>query len=343
MTFTRHGRALVLAWLATAALAGPCAAAGPERETTLTIDFEGDWQVDDQPGRQTVNLARALARPSAAPVRGRGAALAPAQVQYEGGADTQREAKVIEEPGNPHNHVLAFVLREPNVPVKGRPGAKGRVQMNLYSNRNVHELHQSVRLRLAEGFDAVSDYPGTFGWLTLSEWWNDPGWLSSPHPFRISVNLAKREAGPRQTLYFGVSASVPEPSKPENWDRHLWQVRNADFAVPVGRWMRVDYYFRDGLAGEGRFVMTVTPEGGSRHVIADVTGPTRHPDAARSDGLTHFNPVKLYTSRQLVDHVRRSGSALVTYWDDLVVQACAQADAGAPPSPCAAQLERMLR
>lgn len=341
MRLARGRRAVLLSWLVLSMLGVPCVAASSE--AVLSIDFEGDWRVGAEPASQTVNLARGAGRAVAPPVRARGAMLAAPLIQYEGGDGTQREARVIEEPGNPRNHVLEFVLREANVAVRGQPGGKGRVQMNLYGNRNVYELHQSVRLRLAEGFDAVADYAGTFGWLTLSEWWNDPGWLSLPHPFRISVNLAKRQAGARQKLYFGVTASVPEPGVPLNWDRHLWQVRNVDFPVPVGSWMRIDYYFRDGLAEDGRFVMTVTTDDDMRHVIADITGPTRHPNAGRSDGLTHVNPLKLYTSRQLVDHVRRSGRSLITHWDDLVVQACSQSDAGTPPSPCAAQLERMLR
>lgn len=44
-------------------------------------------------------------------------------LQYQGGDDSQRYARIIEEPGNPINHVLQFWLNEPNVEGK-REGFK---------------------------------------------------------------------------------------------------------------------------------------------------------------------------------------------------------------------------
>ena len=48
-------------------------------------------------------------------------------LQYQGGQESQRFAKIIPEPGNPKNHVLHFWLNEPNV-----EGKKGRIQANIY-------------------------------------------------------------------------------------------------------------------------------------------------------------------------------------------------------------------
>lgn len=52
-------------------------------------------------------------------------------IQYQGGTESQRSAKIIAEPGNPRNHVLHFWLNEPNV-----DGKKGRIQARVNGGEN---------------------------------------------------------------------------------------------------------------------------------------------------------------------------------------------------------------
>jgi len=36
----------------------------------------------------------------------------------------------------------------------------------------------------------------------------------------------------------------------------------------------------------------------------------------KPDGVTDFNPIKLYTSKPLIDYMRGQGKTLQIYWDD---------------------------
>jgi hypothetical protein len=75
----------------------------------------------------------------------------------------------------------------------------------------------------------------------------------------------------------------------------LWSETGAKNAVPIGKWFTLEYYFKEGNAKNGRFYMTIEPDGGKKEMIFDVTNVTHNlPDAA-PDGVTHFNPMKMYT------------------------------------------------
>ena len=63
----------------------------------------------------------------------------------------------------------------------------------------------------------------------------------------------------------------------------------------------------------------MTPDGGGRILLFDVTDWTCNPAASGPDGLTDFNPLKLYTSEETVDYVRSQGGELHVLWDDLRV------------------------
>ncbi len=119
-------------------------------------------------------------------------------LQYQGGIESQRFARIIEEPGNPSNHVLQFWLNEPNV-----EGKKGRIQANIYGNSvGWKEFYQSVRIYLPEDFHTVQKYPEKINWLTIAEYWNNITWSQSvPNRFRITLGIGKPVKG-EGDLYF---------------------------------------------------------------------------------------------------------------------------------------------
>jgi hypothetical protein len=244
-----------------------------------------------------------------------------ADVQYEGGEINERRAEFIEDPTIPGNRVLQFWLQKPNVMGDDRQPLKGRVQMNFYENREVRQVKMSVRMYLHPDMEHVRSYPGPVDWLTISEWWNNAGWTREKFPFRISVNIVKESAEASAPLRFKVHAQSLDTRK-HRWSHEVWEQVNREFGLPVGRWVTLEYGFTEGDAQKGRFFMAATPEGGARSVIFDIHGYTHHPEDPAPDGLSHLNPVKLYTSRQLVDHVRANGGALQVFWDDLKIAAC---------------------
>lgn len=258
-----------------------------------------------------------------------------AEIQFQGGNASQRTVRVIDDPERSGNRVLEFMLRSPNVRQEGRTGVKSRIQMNVYSNRGIAEVYQSVRLRLGPDFELLQRFDQAFDWFTISEWWNNAGWTREPFAFRISVNISKPRRGTATDLNFSAKAQAKSAAGTD-FDVPVWQQSKPDFHVPIGRWMTLEYYFKEGDAKNGRFVMAVTPEGGQRVVVVDVKGFTRHPDARQDDGLRHFNPIKLYTSTPLTEFVRTHGGALQMLWDDISILGCGKTT---PPdvSACARQ------
>ena len=337
--------ALAASGVISAGLVEQVRAADSGHDSTYSADFERGWEVTDRADGQNADIRRSSGGgvPESAPRSRRvdGAFLGPVALQYEGGERRQREARLVADPENPANQVLEFSLREPNVVVQARTGVKGRVQMNMYGNRGAYEVFESVRMRLSDGFEPLVQAPAKFNWLTISEWWNNAGWTREPFPFRISVNLVKT-GGTGDALHLSVHASTQRAQSTDNWDTTVWHAENLQFDVPLRRWLVLNYYFRDGGEGAGRFVMTATPQGGKRVVIADISATTRHPDARASDGLAHLNPVKLYTSRDLVERVRRVAPGLTVHWDDLQVQACDAAASRDAPSACTRALAQMI-
>jgi hypothetical protein len=234
-------------------------------------------------------------------------------IQYQGGDSTMRYARIIAEPGNPQNQVLHFWLDQPNV-----DGKKGRIQGNLYGNEGIKSVYQSVRMFLHDDFHTVRTYPKEIHWLTIAEFWNNITWSQTvPYRFRISLGIGKPTAE-ESDLYFILDGQDCELFADGSQKyTTIWSERNTDIKVPIGEWFTMDYYYKEGNHENGRFYLSITPEGGQKQVIFDVKKTTHNTQDPNPDGLGHFNPIKLYTSKGLIDHMTAQGKTLQIYWDDL--------------------------
>ncbi len=234
-------------------------------------------------------------------------------LQYQGGDDSQRYARIIEEPENSTNHVLQFWLNEPNV-----EGKKGRIQANIYGNSvGWKEFYQSVRIFLTEDFNTVRIYPEKINWLTIAEYWNNITWSQSvPNRFRITLGIGKPVTG-ESDLYFILDGQDCELF--ENGSQKyttLWDEINTNVKVPIGKWFTAEYYYKEGDENTGRYYMTIQPDGDEKVVVFDVHNVTHNSLDTNPDGVTDFNPMKLYTSKGLIDFMRSKNKSLQIYWDD---------------------------
>jgi hypothetical protein len=233
-------------------------------------------------------------------------------LQYQGGDSTMRFAKIIAEPGNPSNHVLHFWLNQPNV-----EGSKGRIQANLYGNKGLKEFYQSERIFLPADFNMVRTFPDKINWLTIAEFWNNITWSQTvPYGFRITLGIGK-PVTTESDLYFildGQDCQLFADGSQKYTT--LWSETNQKVKIPIGKWFTLEYYFKEGDANNGRFYMTIQPDGGNREVIFDLTKITHNTKDPNPDGVTDFNPIKLYTSKSLIDYMRSQGKTLQIYWDD---------------------------
>lgn len=232
--------------------------------------------------------------------------------QYEGGNDTMRLAEITVDPTNPLNNVLRFWIKHPNV-----DDTKGRVQANIYNNSDLNNVYYSTRLYLPSDFNLLKDVGAEIKWLTIMEFWNDAHWMGSSFPFRITVNLQKIGAAP-DSLRIGAHGQAYDFAT-ERYNQVIWDTTNTSFAVPVGKWMNIEVHFIEGDEANGRFYFAVTPENETKTVVLDINNFTHHPANPSPDGLGHFNPLKLYTSDDLINYVRDQGKLLNVYWDDFKI------------------------
>ncbi|HBL76512.1 MAG: hypothetical protein A2W90_00385 [Bacteroidetes bacterium GWF2_42_66] len=233
-------------------------------------------------------------------------------LQYQGGDDSQRFAKISTEPGKPANHVLHFWLNEANV-----EGKKGRIQGNLYGNKGMKEFYQSERIFLTGDFNSVRTFPDKITWLTIAEFWNNITWSPSvPYGFRITLGIGK-PVKEESDLYFiidGQDCQLFDDGSQKYTT--LWSDTNNKVKVPIEKWFTLEYYYKEGNAENGKFYMTIQPDGGQKEVIFDLTRITHSTKDPNPDGVTDFNPIKLYTSKTLIDYMRNQGKTLQIYWDD---------------------------
>lgn len=256
-------------------------------------------------------------------------------VQYQGGAPHQRQAVIVNDPVHDGNLAMQFFLRESNVEAADGLADRGRVQLNAYNGAQMRarEVRMTARMFIGSDVASLRNLPQTINWLTLSEWWNNASWTGEPYPFRVSLNIVKVSPRKGVPLNFRASAQTLDPTT-QTWNHIVWQVTNRTVPVPVGRWVTLEYAYLEGNASTGRFYLAMTPDGGQRAVLFDIRSWTHHPDDPAPDGLTHFNPLKLYTAKTVIDHVRNAGGVLSVHWDDLTFRRCAERSAETT-SPCA--------
>ena len=233
-------------------------------------------------------------------------------LQYQGGDSTMRFAKIIPEPGNPANHVLQFWLDKPNV-----GGSKGRIQGNIYGNKGMKEFYQSVRIFLPNDFNTVRTFPDKISWLTIAEFWNNLTWNQNvPYGFRITLGIGK-PVTTESDLYFILDGQDCELFADDSQKyTTLWKETNQKIKVPIGQWFTLEYYYKEGDASNGKFYMTIQADGGKKEIIYDLTKITHNSKDPNPDGVSDFNPIKLYTSKKLIDYMGCQNKTLQIYWDD---------------------------
>ena len=148
------------------------------------------------------------------------------------------------------------------------------------------------------------------GWLTIAEFWNNEWWSAGEeHGFRMSMGIGK-DAGTVEHLFITLGS--------ENAGfKEVWNATNPTVKVPICKWFTLEYYIKEGNADNGRFYLAITPDGEEKQVICDVHNFTHNTSDTNPDGITAYNPIKLYTSKELVSFMKSKGKTLQIYWDDL--------------------------
>lgn len=295
----------------------PCEPGGDVEEPEWALSFQsgfgGTVQVTDREDRRADIVGRepALDRSDWEADLERGSPFGVAQIFFEDGATSQRDVELITDPNDSENSVMEYRISEPHIPGASQP--KARIQLGLNNNEQLFSVRYSVRVRLLEGFEALEAWEREIHWLTLAEFWNNlPG---EDHTFRVTLNLNKEENGP---LVWNSHAQTQGRDGGPWTD--VWEERNEDAPVPIDEWFTLDVLLVEGCEQDGRYEVSITLADGTRHEVMQVRGTTHHPTDPAPDGFGNINPLKLYTSGELVDFVRGEGAALRVLWDDFVLE-----------------------
>ena len=232
-------------------------------------------------------------------------------ISYEDGNRDQRYAEICTDPTDPENDVLKFKIIEPHI----REGThkKGRVQANLNDNQCIKEFYQSVRLFIHPDMEFLKEWDEQVHWLSFFEFWNNANWNREQNPFRVTVNFIKNENGPVDNMYF--AAKGDRDIRLGDWDP-VWYEIADHYSVPFGQWITIEMYLKEGDENTGRFYMSVTPDEGEKVILFDVNNTTQHPREKYPDGYTHMNPLKFYTSDDIINYMKDNDKKLEIYWDD---------------------------
>ena len=115
-------------------------------------------------------------------------------------------------------------------------------------------------------------------------------------------------------MYFKVYGQV-RATGDTGW-QSVWEEVNYKIPVLMGRWMTLELYILEGDQSNGRFYFAVTPKDGDRQVVFDIKTCTHHPEDPRPDGLTSFNPMKLYTSEVVIRFMQAQNRSIEVFWDN---------------------------
>lgn len=240
-------------------------------------------------------------------------------IQYKGGKPSDRYAKVVSDPTNKGNSVLKYWLK--NAKSKGRLkgwGKKGRIQINL-TNINKASVYEHFRMYLHPDLKHYSTYPKKNTWFTINEMWigNTRDRKKHNHPFRISLTIAK-EKGSGVPLRFFVHGDTQKKFR-RKW-KNDWYQANKEYEVPVGEWITVEIGYKQGNKETGRYYVAAKRDSeDTMTTIFNITDWTYSPHASKPAKLVAWNPLKLYTSANIINHIRKKGGVAQIYWDDMEI------------------------
>ncbi len=234
------------------------------------------------------------------------------RIYYEVGDTLKAKASIVLDPLNINNQVLKFKIDSANIPNNENP--KGRIQAAINGNTNLKEFSFKVKLYLHPDIDTLRYYNDDFNWLTLMEFWNNSS--NQPFPFRITLNIQKPDSLVGSPLYFGAHGQTKITGGLWN---DVWAEIDTSYIVPTGEWLTFETYFHEGDSFNGRYKVVVTDSLNNSHTLFDITDFTHHPDDPNPDGVTNFNPMKLYTSGVLIDGMRQNNAELSVFWDNFEI------------------------
>jgi len=233
-------------------------------------------------------------------------------IGYEAGVPTDREAVIVTDPADGSNKILKYWLK--NATITNGAGFKGRIQTEFPVDRSI--LYWTYQMRLHADIEHYRDYSPENLWFTVSEMFiGDPLGGGGTYPFRIGLHIAK-PVGTASPLIFLLVGENGDGTG--NWST-VWAESNTDFLIStdVTMHMAIGYKRGDGVSGRFRISVTLPGMAGVATTLFDITNWTYNSNSPVPVNLSNWQPLKLYTSDDVIDHIRDAGGVTQMYYDDL--------------------------
>lgn len=240
-------------------------------------------------------------------------------IQYHKGSTQERSATITSSPGDNEDKSLLFKLAKPEQSKLANRYNNGRIQLNYYNLLGANHISLKFKLLLHTDFNHIRSYDKPFEWLTISEFWNNAGWTGEKYPFRISLNIVKGKNTEKQQLYLKVKAQTLDIEK-RNWNYTVWSRTDDSYPVPIDKWLTFNIELLEGDSNSGIFILYISSDGNFSHKVFHINNFTHHPSDRFPDGFKHINPIKLYTSAPIIEHVSNLDGSLMIYWDNLEIR-----------------------
>ncbi len=237
---------------------------------------------------------------------------------FTGGDTTKRFVKIIDEPTNPNNKVLYYKIIQPWVAESN--SEKARVQLEYYGIKGGYkEFMQSVRVFLPQGMGELKAYPSKINWFTIAEFWNNITWRKDvPYGFRVTLGLGKPTSDKSELNFILDAQDCEFTADGKQQYTNIWN-KESEVKVPIGKWFTLETYFKEGNQNNGKFSLSIQADGESKKTVFDVTNFTHNTKDPNPTGITEFNPMKMYTSKEVANFMKSKGKSLEIYWDDLKI------------------------
>jgi len=240
-----------------------------------------------------------------------------------GGKATQRNAQIVTDPENSINSVLytwvneAYMDRGSFYTARVQPSwTNNNIENWNLDGTGFEELRYSVKFYLPDTFQDILDdssYELEGGDITFAQFNNDATWSNANDHYQINLVIQERNnSGINPTLNFTVYVIDRMTGA------HSATYIDSLHEIPIGDWNTVEFYFKEGDVGQGKFQIKLN---GS--LVHDLTIATHYPGALTPDGLTHLDPIDLYVHERVVNFFNPSNTILderiEIYWDDLTI------------------------
>ncbi|WP_076418119.1 hypothetical protein [Colwellia sp. UCD-KL20] len=188
-----------------------------------------------------------------------------------------------------------------------------RIQTNLYSFiKRPKWIQNTFMFELSEDMLPVINTNSEFKWLTIFEVWNDPGWIGSSSPYRLSFNLIKDS----ELDYLTPVLSGEYKDYEKNTWKTLWKDKLNTKIIPG---IKYEFLIALDLLNSPSVSVELTDLSHNTTTKLDVDRALQHPNLNEVKGFWGLNPIKLYTGSRVLDEVTKHNGALAINFSNVKV------------------------